>query len=248
MNTGLRLRTARETRGLTIDALARATRVQRRILEAIERNDTGGIPPRPYGRGFVRAFAKEVGLEPDQTVREFFSQFAPAAGLHDEPVHAVPERTPLHLNPRWRAIAATTLMWALGVAFAVLAVRSVVNMLDRSGEPQRTDTASAAAPVVAGTTGTAEASRPASADRSPITVTLEATGPAWVTAHADGRRIIYRTLQPGDREVLRAEREVRLRIGNAGAVRWRINDRPPAPLGAPGEVRTVVITPQSIAR
>src|SRR5687767_5129361 len=90
MDTGLRLRTAREAKGLTIDALARTTRVQPRILEAIERNDAHALPPRPYGRGCVRAYANEVGLEPVGTVREFFSQFTDADVGAEDPGGADP--------------------------------------------------------------------------------------------------------------------------------------------------------------
>ena len=65
MDIGARLRDAREARGLSIDAVSRSTRVQSRILSAIERNDSMCLPPRPYGRGFVRAYASEVGLDPE---------------------------------------------------------------------------------------------------------------------------------------------------------------------------------------
>ena len=75
MDTGARLREAREARGLTVDALARITRVPPRLLSAIERNELTVIPPRPYGRGFVRAYAAEVGLDPDEIVREYFGRF-----------------------------------------------------------------------------------------------------------------------------------------------------------------------------
>ena len=63
MDIGTQLRNAREARGLTLDALSRSTRVQPRILSAIEQNDSMRLPPRPYGRGFVRAYASEVGLD-----------------------------------------------------------------------------------------------------------------------------------------------------------------------------------------
>ena len=103
MDIGTQLRNAREARGLTLDALSRSTRVQPRILSAIEQNDSMRLPPRPYGRGFVRAYASEVGLDPEGTVRDFFSQFAlvsaaPAAAKNSIIAPARPTAT----ARRWR--------------------------------------------------------------------------------------------------------------------------------------------------
>ena len=55
-------------------------------------------------------------------------------------------------------------------------------------------------------------------------------------------RAIYRTLQPGEREVLRAAREIRIRTGDAGALRWQIDGGPATAMGKAGEVRTARIT------
>jgi hypothetical protein len=76
-----------------------------------------------------------------------------------------------------------------------------------------------------------------------VTILLEATGPSWVSAEVDGRRVIYRTLQAGEREVLRARREIRIRTGNAGALRWQVDGRAATAMGKPGEVRTARISP-----
>ena len=77
MSIGAQLRASREARGLSIDAVAHTTRVQPRILAAIERDDVRAVPPRPFGRGFVKAYAREIGLDGDQTTRDYFAQFAP---------------------------------------------------------------------------------------------------------------------------------------------------------------------------
>ena len=71
IDVGSELRTARETKGLSIATLAQRIRVQPRTLSAIELNDLSSLPPRPFGRGFVRAYAEEVDLDPDRTVERF---------------------------------------------------------------------------------------------------------------------------------------------------------------------------------
>jgi transcriptional regulator with XRE-family HTH domain len=88
MDIGSRLRSAREAKGVSLEALSKITRVKPTVLKALENNDAAAIPPRPYGRGFVSAYASYVGLDPQQTVRDYFLQFAapPAAPRPEPPV------------------------------------------------------------------------------------------------------------------------------------------------------------------
>lgn len=60
---GARLRHEREARGLTIQQIAGKTRIRERLLDAIERDDTDWIAP-VYLRGYVRAYAAGLGLDP----------------------------------------------------------------------------------------------------------------------------------------------------------------------------------------
>ncbi len=72
---GARLREARERRGLSLRVIADATRISVRALEALERNDIRQLPGGIFSRAFVRAYATEVGLDPEQTVAEFITRF-----------------------------------------------------------------------------------------------------------------------------------------------------------------------------
>jgi hypothetical protein len=75
-----------------------------------------------------------------------------------------------------------------------------------------------------------------------LSVELEATAPVWVAASVDAERKVYRTMRPGERETLRGDREITVRVGNAGFLRWRVNDRPEAVMGARGAVQSVRVT------
>ncbi len=60
--TGARLRAAREALGLTTKDIAARTRITLRHVEAIDRGDLGALPGRTYVMGFVRSYARAVGL------------------------------------------------------------------------------------------------------------------------------------------------------------------------------------------
>jgi cytoskeletal protein RodZ len=247
MDIGEQLRHAREARGLSIDALSQSIRVQPRILSAIEQNDCATIPPRPYGRGFVRTFAAEVGLDPDSTVREFFSQFA---GVGRGPVSLHPRIIDAPYQPdrgRWLRPAAVILGYTAIAALVIAGGRWVV------GKSSAAETRTAAV----GTTGAAVPASAPAIERTPapapprpvkgVNIALEATRPAWVTAVVDGERTVYRTLQPGERVALTGIRDVSIRTGDAGALNWQVNGRSAGPMGKTGEVRTVRVTAENAA-
>ena len=55
------LRAGRDRRNLTIDDVAKITKIQPRILEKLESGQFDGLPAAVFVKGFVRSFAKCVG-------------------------------------------------------------------------------------------------------------------------------------------------------------------------------------------
>ena len=251
MNIGAQLRQARESRGLSIAALAAATRIQPRMLDAIERNDLSTVPTGPYARGFVAAISRELGLDPDAIVRAFFAQFGePAVTAQTAPAIVAP----VVQDDRWR-------QWLPAAAVLALLVMVAVLFSGRTEAPSGPEAA-------VGTTGSGSpqaAGTPRAAAADPVPVSPEASTPsrpapgtevvvvlatdrrAWIAATIDGERRLYQNVPPGETHTLRGRR-VTLRIGDAGAVRWSVNGRPAAPMGASGEVRDVTVTPADVAR
>ncbi|MGE3403655.1 MAG: helix-turn-helix domain-containing protein [Vicinamibacterales bacterium] len=70
-----RLRRRRERSGITLDAVARDTRIARDMLDAFEQNDVSGWPRGLYARAWVRAYASAIGHDPIDTVDEFCRLF-----------------------------------------------------------------------------------------------------------------------------------------------------------------------------
>ncbi len=58
------LRHARERLGLSLRDIAERTKIRTSILGAIENNEVDHLPPPIFTRGFVKAYAREVGLDP----------------------------------------------------------------------------------------------------------------------------------------------------------------------------------------
>lgn len=72
---GMKMKRLREERGVSLRRIADATKISVSALEALERNDISRLPGGIFSRAFVRSYAIEVGLDPEQTVRDFLVQF-----------------------------------------------------------------------------------------------------------------------------------------------------------------------------
>jgi cytoskeleton protein RodZ len=72
---GGKLRQARERRGISLRQVAASTKIAAAALDALERNDISKLPGGIFSRAFVRSYAAEVGLDPDETVTEFLDRF-----------------------------------------------------------------------------------------------------------------------------------------------------------------------------
>ena len=65
---GSTLRQARERSALDLDEVAKAIKVGAHLLEALESNQFDRLPGGPFNKGFVRAYARHVGLDPEASV------------------------------------------------------------------------------------------------------------------------------------------------------------------------------------
>lgn len=72
---GAKLRQARVKRGVSLEEIASASKISIAVLEELERNDISRLPQGVLGRGFIRSYATQVGLEPEATVAEFVARF-----------------------------------------------------------------------------------------------------------------------------------------------------------------------------
>jgi cytoskeleton protein RodZ len=85
---GERLRREREMRGVSLDEIARATKIGTRSLKALEQEDFGKLPGGIFNKGFVRSYAKFLGMDEDQAVADYVA----AAGVAEQSSDAVIER------------------------------------------------------------------------------------------------------------------------------------------------------------
>jgi len=72
---GRRLRRERERRKIALASIAENSKISASLLEALERDDVSRWPSGIFRKSFIRAYAQAIGLDPDETTREFLERF-----------------------------------------------------------------------------------------------------------------------------------------------------------------------------
>ena len=68
---GERMRREREKRGITLDSISQTTKIGTHILEALEKEEFGKLPGGIFNKGFVRSYARFLGMNEEQVLKEF---------------------------------------------------------------------------------------------------------------------------------------------------------------------------------
>jgi cytoskeleton protein RodZ len=223
---GVRLRDAREARGLSLDEIASRTRIPVRHLQHIESGDWDALPAVTYSIGFVRSYANEIGLDGPALGAELRGQLGSArrAGMVSEYYEpADPARVP----PRWLAIAAAAIAILLVVGYLVF----------RSGIDDGAGTAQAVAPAAQPVATAQNQPQPAAAPQDPTgqPVTLSATEEVWLrVSEPGGQKLFEGTLRPGqDYRVPAGARQPQLATGRPHVLRVTVGQTAIPPLGPP---------------
>ena len=248
---------ARAARGLTLQEVSASTKIPVSKLQAIEHDEIGSLPGGVFTRGFVRAYAEAVGLDPQEVLAQFESRFpaeSSVATLHATHAGRANERLAKRQRRArgliWLALpAAPLVLWLLAAGVpdeeeAAAPVETVAGELELGSAPGSGSESAPAAPAIPPPAASGARTDPpaAPADAEALVMEIGPTADCWVLASADGATVISRVLRAGDREAVVAREAIELRIGDAGAFAFTINQRPGRSLGAPGEVVDLRVT------
>ncbi len=228
------LRAARQERGLSLDDAERGTRIRREFLEALEADDYDRLPAPVYTRGFIRSYARWLGLDPEAILRLFPQR------------PAQPEFKPLPVirNPEsaWpgRVLVGLVVLLLLGMAYAVVRLAGTTAQVPEPGPGALTVSTPPPAPTQA----------PPPPSPTPVVdqvqVQLRVIERAWVAVTVDDRQVFQGILEIGDTRTWTGRQRVALRCGNAGGVEVYLNGRRLGLLGRPGQVVDVEWTLQDV--
>jgi transcriptional regulator with XRE-family HTH domain len=216
-SVGDRLRQARERRGLALEDAARATRIDRDFLEALERDASPEEFPEPmYARAFLREYARYLGLRD----RRLMQDYRAVHPMKEQPPFGLP---PIHID-RARAPWGKRILLGLSlgalVALAVFSARAARG--PDTGMPEGPVVPSSAAPGGSGAT-TKQEEDPGPTFQGLNVVLRVVNGPSWIRVTKAGEVLFEGTQEPGFRDTFHAQEELFLQLGAPAAVRLRAN-------------------------
>ncbi|MBI4265825.1 MAG: helix-turn-helix domain-containing protein [Acidobacteria bacterium] len=252
-DVGATLRSQREQRGLSLNQLSRSTRISVPILIALEHNEIEKLPGGIFTRGFLRAYAREVGLDPEETVSRYLAQFGTMVDketvAEKEPARpsVVPDEIAddqVDLRARYGPLLAASLALAL-VSAVYVAFRTPATPPPPPYDVAPEVLASEQGPVILATSGPDVEVALAAGDGEGVRLDIEAEGPCWIAATADGVTVVYRLMQAGERQRIEARDDLVIRVGDPAVFTYRINGLPGRTLGRAGQAVTVRISPEN---
>ena len=255
---GNALRTEREARGITLEAISAATKISVRMLEAIENEHFERLPGGVFNVNFVRQYARYVGLDEEEAVAAYRRLTASAEEQPDAPS----QHAGLGADYDWDRPGESRVWMPATIAVVLLGVGGVLYLWfsTRPGAAPAPavvaapETSSAAAPpappaepppLPAPQTTTPVSAAPAPA-AAPVLVELRASSPVWIGITVDGQPRFQGILRTDQTRQVAAQAKVRLRVGDAGVLSVTLNGRPQPPLGPKGQVRTVELTSEGL--
>jgi cytoskeletal protein RodZ len=260
---GDRLRREREMRGITLEEITESTKISRRHLEALEGEHFDQLPGGVFNKGFVRAYARFLGIDGDQAVADYSAASNEQPEAEDKfplEIHEQPKR---NLNPRRSHLPLVFAIAALVgvlVGYAFWAKSRPHTNESAAGSAQHAPPAAATtappanAPVPVAESGPATKEvTAASSPREPaqaapekpvkpekvFVVQVKAKEDSWVSIVADGKSVMERILAADKNKKIKAGKTLILRTGNAGGIEVTFNGVSLGSLGNENEPRTL---------
>ena len=243
---GQQLSTARNRLGLSTSDVADRLRIRMMFVEALEREEWATIGEFVYVRGFLRNYAKLLGLDPCALVEQLTAEYAPEAAAPRPTLDALAGSGLSSVSAEGETASRRWFPWVLGSLTALAAVLvvmvgvSLFNTFSASNQHQPDATQPAensAAPSMAPQAQAAADGMTVEQTQSDgVNLKLQLTQPSWLSVAVDGKRVVYETLPAGTVREFHGVREITLRAGNAGGVVAKIDGRSLGALGQAGQV------------
>ncbi|MGI9952506.1 RodZ domain-containing protein [Moorellaceae bacterium AZ2] len=237
---GEELRRAREEKGITLREAEEATKIRLKYLEALEKEDFRQFPGRVYAVGFLRSYARYLGLDPRELVEELKAEL-PSEEEEEYKAPSSPEEYQQKGKKkglrRWLTV------------FLVLFLLWGLNYLYNRSRPV-SDGGLQSPPPAGNNTVTPPSAQPAPSPSSepPPAQAPQVSGvevkvyvrerECWIGVRIDGQDSFSGTLKAGETRSFRGEESITLTLGSAGVAEVTVNGEVLPPLGRVGEVVT----------
>ncbi|MFH0728630.1 MAG: helix-turn-helix domain-containing protein [Pseudomonadota bacterium] len=234
MSFGRYLKALREEKSVTIESVAKETRVNLNMLQLIELEDHDRLPDEVFVKGFIRSYATLIGANPDELVQRYL------ANHHLHRQNARFKANQLRVGhgfwPRL-ILSLVTLACLIVVSVLLLLPPETRNTMEYREEPAATAAPPLENPPTMTPPKTEKSEEFSSAHTHSLAVA--AVKETWVKIIIDEQTPKTYSLNPGDHLELTAKKRFNLLIGNGAAITLKLNEKPIPVPGNQGNMVTL---------
>ena len=252
---GYTLRQERERQNLTINDIEEGTSIRALYIEAIENGEYDKLPGTVYTKGFIKNYAKFLGLDAEAMTKEFANDLAELSGTtpqpesteentepakRPEPVSVKPEKKPLGYSvenePRSKSgmliIAAVVLVAALAGGIWSWLSSSEGDVAQVTPQPAQETTE----PVPVEEVNPTPVANANPAPSENVSVQARFNDRCWTLVTVDGAVVYEGVIDGGQTLTWEGKDNINVRLGNAGAVEFFQDGKSLGVQGAIGDV------------
>lgn len=253
---GVRLKQEREKRKISLDDVSAATKISSRFLSAIESGRFDQLPGGIFNRGFVRAYARHLGLDDEQIVADYrhaAGEDDPNVPMEtDPPQETQPEMSSGRHALPWKELAALFLLLAVGLSLwkfrsrelarnnAQQAAKVEISLAANIATPPAKTTPEGSREVMSASLGKSTQPHAASPNSQPFQLRIIAREDSWISVSGPQGEIFHEVLRPPEEKSFHSMSRIVVKIGNAAGVQFMWNGHELPVQGKEGEVKTLV--------
>lgn len=206
------LKTARLAKDISIDFIVAETRISKHVVEQIEAQNPDNLPEPVFLKGFIKAYAKIVGLDPEEIIRLYQAENGIVDNAIDTPEQHVASNSFTVRKKNYTVPIIITVVVFIFLAVVIMSSNKSKTKNDISALQQSTDAADT------------------KADNDKKTVEdykleIECVEATVLKISTDGEQVIEYNLVPEEHLELKAKKQFNILITNTCGVTLFMNDK-----------------------
>lgn len=250
---GVKMEMERELKGLSIEEVAKETKISSKYLVALENENYEELPGEAYVKAFLRSYSKYLGLDPEEITQKYDYNKEYDYNKVVKSDTQIPQSDKDKKPINWRLFG----FGALGVVVVAGLVWLSVSLISRDRSANGTVVEENVSRPAGGSVVEERGALPPSGldgqigfDDNFIYLVATASDEVWISISADGKPIGPASgiiLDKGEVRIWRARARFEMSTGNAGGLELQFDGSPVGVLGFAGEVvRGMVFTKNQV--
>ena len=230
---GTELKRERELRGITLQEISDATKINIRYLRELEEDRFDNLPGTFFIKGIIRSYAKYIGLDENTILNGYYE--TELLREQEKEGEKKSQKTHTQLPIKVKRIIFSILLFI--VLMAILT--AVYFIFQREPEPPNKQ-----AEIIPKTQNTIPAPPPETKkviEQKELVLDLFFVMETWIQIYADGELVVDGLKLEGEDLQVTAKEEFLIHTGNAGGMTFTLNDKEGIPFGEPGIVRRDIL-------